>query len=161
MRILLAIDDSPSSKSAVDEVCRRPWPFGTEVRIVSVPSRIEMMVLRENAGQLVSSDEVFKVPGWDSVKFVKDAATELNRRAPDLRVTPVLLGGRRPQEVILDEAKRWGADLIVVGSHGYGLFRRFLFGSVSSAVALNATCSVEIVRRLPNQISKKWSHHIW
>ncbi|PKN59600.1 MAG: universal stress protein, partial [Deltaproteobacteria bacterium HGW-Deltaproteobacteria-11] len=61
-------------------------------------------------------------------------------------VTPVILEGQ-PKEVILDEAENWGADLIIVGSRGHGAVRRFLLGSVSFAVALNAPCSVEIVRR--------------
>jgi nucleotide-binding universal stress UspA family protein len=56
----------------------------------------------------------------------------------------VIVGGAK--EVILDEAERWGADLIVVGSHGHHGLRRFLLGSVSRAVASHARCSVEIVR---------------
>jgi nucleotide-binding universal stress UspA family protein len=51
--------------------------------------------------------------------------------------------------VILDEAERWGADLIVLGSHGYGAWQRFMLGSVSHAVATHAHCSVEIVWRKP------------
>lgn len=47
---------------------------------------------------------------------------------------------------ILDEAASWEADLIVLGSHGRRGLRRFLLGSVSSAVASHADCSVEIVR---------------
>jgi nucleotide-binding universal stress UspA family protein len=49
--------------------------------------------------------------------------------------------------VILDEAERWDADLIVLGSHGYNGWQRFLLGSVSHAVATHAHCSVEIVRQ--------------
>jgi nucleotide-binding universal stress UspA family protein len=48
--------------------------------------------------------------------------------------------------VILEEAERWDADLIVLGSHGYGLWQRFLLGSVSQAVVSHARCSVEVVR---------------
>ena len=51
-----------------------------------------------------------------------------------------------PKRVILDEAERWDAELIVVGSHGRRGLQRFLLGSVSQAVALHAPCSVEIVR---------------
>ncbi len=56
----------------------------------------------------------------------------------------VLLDG--PQKIILDEAAEWGADLIVLGSHGHRGVERFLLGSVSESVALHAYCSVEVVR---------------
>lgn len=51
-----------------------------------------------------------------------------------------------PKEHILNEAIGWGADLIVVGSHGRRASSRLLLGSVSEAVALHADCSVEIIR---------------
>jgi len=50
------------------------------------------------------------------------------------------------RDAILDQAEVWGADLIVVGSHGCRGYKRFLLGSVSQAVAAQAKCSVEIVR---------------
>jgi nucleotide-binding universal stress UspA family protein len=54
-----------------------------------------------------------------------------------------------PRSAILDEAERWGADLIVLGSHGYRGWQRFLLGSVSQAVVSHAKCSVEVVRCRP------------
>jgi nucleotide-binding universal stress UspA family protein len=56
----------------------------------------------------------------------------------------VLLNG--PKNVIIEEADKWGADLIVVGSHGHRGIERFLLGSVSEGVALHAHCSVEVIR---------------
>jgi nucleotide-binding universal stress UspA family protein len=58
--------------------------------------------------------------------------------------TSVLLGN--PRAAIVDEAKEWGANLIVLGSHGRTGFNRLLLGSVSEAVALHAHCSVEVIR---------------
>ena len=52
-----------------------------------------------------------------------------------------------PQELILKEAADWGADLIVLGSHGRRGLNRFLLGSVSEAVASHAPCSVEVIRQ--------------
>lgn len=145
MRILLAIDGSSSSEAAVNEVCRRPWPPGSEVRLVTVRSPVEMILLKGASHQAMTYDDIFEQPGWKSFKFLDDAATAFERYAPDVRVTPLLLEGR-PKDVILEEAESWGADLIVVGSQGYGTIRRFSLGSVSLAVALHAPCSVEIVR---------------
>jgi nucleotide-binding universal stress UspA family protein len=59
-----------------------------------------------------------------------------------------------PKAVILEEAEAFGADLIVVGSHGHGALERFLLGSVSQAMTLHARCSVEIVRSPKTQTRK-------
>lgn len=154
MRLLIAIDGSPSSDAAVDEVCRRPWPPGSEVRLVTVRYSSEMIQLREVSDLSMTHDDIFELSGWKSVKFLDDAAAKLEQCAPDLLVTPVLLEGW-PKDVILDEAESWGADLIVVGSHGYGTIKRFFLGSVSLAIALYAPCSVEIVRHSSNIPAEK------
>jgi len=48
---------------------------------------------------------------------------------------------------ILDVAKAWGVDLIVLGSHGRHGWDRLLMGSVAESVALHAHCSVEVIRQ--------------
>ena len=60
--------------------------------------------------------------------------------------SPFIATVRRLYETEPDEAARWQADLIVLGSHGFGVVKRRLLGSVAQAVALQAPCSVEIVR---------------
>jgi nucleotide-binding universal stress UspA family protein len=50
------------------------------------------------------------------------------------------------KKTVLEEAQKWAADLIVVGSHGRKGFKRMLLGSVSEAVAMNAHCSVLVGR---------------
>jgi nucleotide-binding universal stress UspA family protein len=51
-----------------------------------------------------------------------------------------------PRKEIVEEAKTWGADLVLVGSHGRTGLRRVLMGSVAQYVAAHAPCSVEVVR---------------
>ena len=68
---------------------------------------------------------------------------------PSIKITGNILPGA-PRRVILEEADRWQPDLVVVGSHGYSRWHRFLLGSVSQAVVSHAKCSVEAVR-LPDQ----------
>ena len=46
----------------------------------------------------------------------------------------------------MQEAREFGADLIVVGSHGHNRFRRLVLGSVAGAVVAHAPCSVQVVR---------------
>jgi nucleotide-binding universal stress UspA family protein len=76
---------------------------------------------------------------------VDRAVQAIKQHAAELTVEAEILEGS-PKKVIVEEAERWGANLIVIGSHGYGPVKRFLLGSVSHAVALHAPCSVEIVR---------------
>ncbi|CAN6289686.1 unnamed protein product [Urochloa humidicola] len=48
--------------------------------------------------------------------------------------------------VICHMADKVGADLLVMGSHGYGFFKRALLGSVSDYCLRNASCPVLIVK---------------
>jgi nucleotide-binding universal stress UspA family protein len=77
--------------------------------------------------------------------IVRHAARRIEGETTALRVTTKVLEGE-PKDVILREAKDWGADVIVLGSHGHGLVGRFLLGSVAHAVMLHAPCSVHVVR---------------
>jgi nucleotide-binding universal stress UspA family protein len=51
-----------------------------------------------------------------------------------------------PKRVIVDEAERAAVDCIFLGARGHTRLERFLLGSVSSAVASRAPCSVEVIR---------------
>jgi len=143
MKVLLAVDGSPSSDAAVAEVCRRPWPTGTEVHVVIVDRPVEPSLLKSSP---TIFDEIVKQQRSDALRHLTSAVETLESRSPGLRVGSMLLEGY-PKEAIVEEAERWGADLIVLGSHGYGPVKRFLLGSVSLAVATSAPCSVHIVRR--------------
>ncbi|MBE2887885.1 universal stress protein [Geobacter anodireducens] len=145
MKILLAFDGSPSSDAAAMEVCRRPWPPGSEVRVITVLSPVEPNLLGGEGYQATAFDYIISRQETAAIERLDAVTAEFEQRAPELSVTSALLAGR-PKDAILTEAERWGADLIVVGAHGYGMVRRLLLGSVSLAVALHAPCSVEIVR---------------
>jgi nucleotide-binding universal stress UspA family protein len=79
--------------------------------------------------------------------IVAKAAGEL--RSASVNATTAVTQGDA-KSVILDDAKTWGADLIVVGSRGRKGLDRFMLGSVSEAVLRHAHCSVEVVR-LPHR----------
>lgn len=146
MKIMLAVDGSPCSDLAVAEVARRPWPAKTVVHVVTVEAPVEPSLLRGSSPTVF--DEFVKQQRAAAAKRLSHAVSTIQRLAPDLQVLPKLLEGS-PKDALIDEAGRWGADLIVVGSHGYGPIRRFFLGSVSLFVAHHAPCSVLIVRCSP------------
>lgn len=143
MKIVLAYDGSPSSDAALEEVARRPWPAQTAVRILLVDPPLDSSRFPGTAPTVF--DELVQRQRAAAVDRLTAAAAALRAKAPNLAVTPLLRDGS-PRDVILDEASEWPADLIVLGSHGYGAVRRLFLGSVSLAIAANAPCSVQIVR---------------
>jgi len=135
MKILLAVDGSCFSLTAADAVASRPWPSGSVVRIVYVS---------ESAGKSADVNLARIRPPFPPPPYGIEKALGRFEGHP-IKVEARILHGR-PKTAILDEARDWGADLIVVGSHGMSGIERFLLGSVSLAVAGHAHCSVEIIR---------------
>ncbi|XP_059652319.1 universal stress protein A-like protein isoform X4 [Cornus florida] len=52
-----------------------------------------------------------------------------------------------PRDVICQMAEKLGVDMVVMGSHGYGLIKRTFLGSVSNHCAQNVKCPVLIVKK--------------
>jgi nucleotide-binding universal stress UspA family protein len=146
MKILLAVDGSPCSDAAVEEVGRRPWPEGSSVKVLSAfelptPPTPEAWALP------ISYLEEMDVALRKQAQIIVERALEKlkSRLNKTIAIDGQCLPGP-PRIMILDEAENWGADLIVVGSHGYRAWERFLLGSVSQSVVSHAKCSVEVVR---------------
>jgi nucleotide-binding universal stress UspA family protein len=143
MKILIATDGSTCSDTAVESVAEREWPTGSELRVVSVleHSSLESITAGEYAFKL---DEIREEVRQMMKQIASSAADTISR--PDRKASYVVREGLVAQE-ILEEAKEWGADLIVVGTHGRKGLSKFLLGSVAQRVAVHAKCSVEIVRK--------------
>ena len=147
MEVLLAVDGSPYGEEAAREVARRPWPAGSQLKVISVVEPPYAPEMGPCGLPQTYFDEMEKLAAGKARAAIEGALTIL-RAGEDkgLKVSSETLHGPSKQTII-EEAERWGANLIVVGSHGYGFWHRLLLGSVSQAVASHAPCSVEIVRR--------------
>lgn len=146
MKILLAVDGSEYSDGAVQEFAKRPWPPQSEVKIVTA-AEIPIPVGMEPWAMSADFYEVVEKSIRQAAQAAIDSAVlKLNLiKDRTMTISSEIIQGS-PKQVIVDEAERWGADLIVMGSRGLGAWNRLLLGSVSSAVVHHAKCSVEIVR---------------
>jgi nucleotide-binding universal stress UspA family protein len=145
VKILLAIDGSPHSHAALVEFAMRPWPSSTEVQILtvvhsSIPLFFDPAFVAAAARMEQTLDRRRDAPA-----LVEAAADMIRDANPKVSVTTKIIEGI-PKDAIVQEAQSWGADLIVLGSHGYGRVRRVVLGSVAAAVVANAPCSVLVVR---------------
>jgi nucleotide-binding universal stress UspA family protein len=143
MKILLAIDGSKFSESALQAVIAQTKPSRTDVRILHVIEPIPEYSDGLSFGYGLQSPNVLQEEREQAQGLVEKAAREL-RDAGFQVETLVEVGDAKA--VIVDAAAQWPADLIVLGSHGRKGMERFLMGSVSEAVARHAPCSVQIVR---------------
>lgn len=148
MKILLATDGSAHSNAAAEEIANKPFPGGTQVLIISAFMSTALMVsspllMGGLARYYGEADAHAQELAESAVKIASESIKEKN---PSLSISTKVINAF-PKHGILTEAETFGADLIVVGSHGQSALSRFLLGSVSHAVALHADCSVEIVRK--------------
>ncbi len=145
-RILVAYDGSQGSETAFDMVLGRCWPKGTEIRLITV---IDAKVAAASAHP--SGPIGFWVRGDDRypLDWVERMLSHQKRHIEGKGFTAyseALQGD--PKKVILREAEAWGADSIFVGPRGLTGDARTIAGSVSTALAAHAHCSVEVVHRL-------------
>lgn len=144
LRILIGVDASRDSDAALAEVTGREWPKKTEARLVAV------MDFRLNLDEVFTAlDKAGSRKGalggqWPWMKRkLEQAAAKLAKKG--VKTSIAILPGE-PRRVLLEEAKAMPADCIFLGSKGLSGLQRFLVGSVSSAVAAHAGCSVEVIR---------------
>ena len=133
MRILIAIDSSRASQCVLEEAATRPWPANTLFTIVNVVD------LYRFAHLPAIVDDARR----EATTLLREATDKLSRAGCKVN-SEVLLGF--PRNEIAEYAKKWQANLVMVGSHGQGAIARFLLGSVAQGVLRTAPCSVEIVR---------------
>ena len=131
VRLVLAYDGSEGSDAAVDSLIGRNWPAGSEVKVVIVHDSVHVR------STLDINDVSLNETAEKVVAKIKDSG---------LGASLVIREGN-PKHAIVEEAETWRADCIFAGATGYtGALSKFLIGSVSSAVAQRAHCSVELVR---------------
>ncbi len=152
MKILIATDGSEFSDAAVEKICRIIKDAeNTSVKIVSAYEQPAMAVAAPYAISAGYNPALEKEMKEFAGQNAAQAEQKILKHFPDLEnniSTQVLYGS--PAQAIIEEAENWGADLIVVGSHGYGFWERMFLGSVSNAIVHHAPCSVLIVRKRKN-----------
>lgn len=152
MNILIAADGSEFSKEAIKKCSKLISTENSSVRVISAvepmtpmgaePFAVSADYMRDAQAELLNKAKGFAEEAEKMIleKF-QNAKIETSRQ--------VVIGD--PARAIVEEAESWKADLIVVGSHGYGFWRRMVAGSVSQAVMNHAPCSVLVVRKAQDE----------
>ena len=143
MQILIAVSGSNDGSSDPVEVAASfPWPEGTVFRVLTIAESVHPPV-----AQLLESDrdvsDVQRSADNIAANTVASAVAKLQGRG--FHADCVSPEGD-PKSMIVEYAKEWGADLIVVGSCDKSRLEKFFVGSVSRTVVEHAPCSVLIAK---------------
>ena len=141
-KILVPVDGSSTSQRGLEEATSLAKLCGASVRFVHVVNELILAndFLAINYGELIDRLR-------DDGRKILDAA-ETRARAKGVASDSDLietLGGQAARE-ILNASRKWGADLIVMGTHGRRGIRRLALGSDAEVVLRYASVPVLLVR---------------
>ena len=144
LRLLVAVDGSLPSMAAVRAVAERMWPAETVVAVVNVVEP----ALRPGLSELPPEDAAEILRQHEArLDWLEAVGTAAHRqlKIPGLVPERHTLNGE-PKHTLIEWAEHWNADCLFVGSAGLQHADAATLGTVASALAVRARCSVEIVR---------------
>ncbi len=151
-KILFPIDFSERSTSAARYVRTLSCRFRPEITLIHVLPPPAYGLASLESGPLMVEE------AWEDQqrRAQKDVSEFAARELGPFRVHPLVLEGD-PATAIVEKAHSERADLIVLATHGYGRFRRFILGSVTAKVLHDADCPVWTGAHLPagEQVSQQ------
>jgi nucleotide-binding universal stress UspA family protein len=152
MKILLANDGSKVGTAAVEALKILRLGTSDSIHVISIVDMALPLSIDVYGGYLPDTSELEKSAKENAAKLVAETkatiASYFQQDSPEVS-TEILFG--TPESRIVETAEQIGADLIVLGSHGYNRWERLLLGSVSSSVVHHAPCSVMVVRESPGK----------
>lgn len=138
-QMLVPVDGSVPSNRALEEALKLAKEQGARVRLIHVLEPLHNLAI-EGYGDLDGAVRA------EAERVLAEAAARAQAAGVEASTTLVEAGGRRVAAAIADEAARWGADLIVMGTHGHRGFEHLVLGSVAEGVMRRATVPVLLVR---------------
>ena len=143
-RILVPIDGSPTSQRALEEALglARQSSKGCLLELLYV---IEI-ILFPDSEIYFNYAELQKTMRTSGEKILARAEKTVRQAGIAVQTRLLEADGERIANVIVEEARRWSADQIVIGTHGRSGFSRVLFGSVAEGVVRTAPTPVLLIR---------------
>lgn len=146
-KIMLAIDGSDTSLAAVNEVIKLTKGEDVHLRIVHVVDE-SLVYYGGSAFDYLSYTAVCREEGQKILDAAKKTITSQSSFKVETSLIELKPLQGRIAEVIVEEAKDWSANLLVIGTHGRRGFSRIFLGSVAENIIRIATMPVLLVRGL-------------
>jgi nucleotide-binding universal stress UspA family protein len=143
-RILVAVDGSETSSLALREAIELAKDQHASLRIIYI---VDLTLIYTDLGAPFAAEyqKALRAAG-EKVITACSAVARSSAVEFDAATIPIDTIGQHIHDAVEDEAKRWQADLIVIGTHGRRGIRRFLLGSVAEGVIRVASKPILLIR---------------
>ena len=141
--ILVAVDGSDTSNLALQEAMKLAKEQQAALRLVHVVDETPTYMTMDTAFALGDFQKAMREAGQ---KVLATCAATARQAGVEVDTKFIVLQTQRICDAIIEEAKRWPADLIVIGTHGRHGFNHLLLGSVAEGVIRLATSPVLVIR---------------
>lgn len=140
---MIPVDGSSTSNQALQEAIKLAAIHQSRLRLVHIVDESIPYNGFEGFIDIVALREALTSAGKATLENARETA---RKNGIEAESTLLETAGGRIADLIAEEAKRWPADLIVIGTHGRRGFDRFFMGSVAEGVTRIATMPVLLVR---------------
>lgn len=143
-RILVPVDGSPTSNRGLTEAIKMAKSQKAKLCLLHVVDNSAITMAPDMGG--VYTDQLFNLMRESGKKVLAKAAAAARSRG--IKATTILVESitRPVADAIVTQAKKWGADLIVLGTHGRRGLSRLVMGSDAEGVVRTASVPVLLVR---------------
>jgi nucleotide-binding universal stress UspA family protein len=145
-RILVPLDGSRTAQLGLGEAVKVAKSQGSSLRLLHVVDDLALIRTPEIAYDL---GDLIKVLTEEGKNILEKGAAHARKHGVKVQTSLVETYGGRAADAIIDEAKKWHASLIVLGTHGRRGMKRVLMGSDAEEVLRMAHTPVLMVRSKP------------
>jgi nucleotide-binding universal stress UspA family protein len=159
-RILVPIDGSPTSNRGLDEAIDLARDQKAKICLVHVVDELVVATGADGMAYMPPNyvDDFLKALRGGGEKLLARAEAKVRKRGIEVETVLLQAVGRRVADLIVKQAKKWGADVIVLGTHGRRGLTRVVMGSDAETVLRETPLPVLLVRS-PLRPRKRRARH--
>jgi nucleotide-binding universal stress UspA family protein len=143
-KILVPVDGSPTSNRGLDEAIKLARLTGATIKLLHVIDLTAIAMAPETGGLLTTQMVQLLTQGGQQI--LADAEARVKTAGLGVETELIESPAARVCDQVVDEARRWRAELIVIGTHGRRGVGRLMIGSDAEQIARLAPAPVLLVR---------------
>lgn len=142
-QILVPLDSSYTSQASLKEAQRFALELHAKIRLVHV---VDLAQFAWNGNELAHLSEFGHTLYQMGKQILNEAALLFSQAGLEAEASLLESWEGSPAKAIIEESRNWGADLIVMGTHGYSGLTHMILGSVAESVVRHARVPVLLIR---------------